>query len=319
LDLYLTLFLLGIAPTLPWWSQPLPGGLGDLDTGVIVSVMAVMYVAELVAERRPASYLAWNAVHACIRPVSGALLAALLLQGASAPFLLAGAVAGGLITLFTHVVRSGAAILRELDPKPDPSPGLVRILEDVVVVALVTASLDAPEIALVGGGVIALISLPRLASRARAFAFVAHLAAARVFQTFRQRRWIPEEELPEWVRDVLAADPLATGQGLRGSRAGMVDLRASRRFDTGWLVLADGRPVFVRGSATGIARLIDLGDLTARRIIEEDFHRALELECDDDRLVRLLFFVSAPSPAALAADFGLAAPSTPDAPQEKNL
>ena len=319
LDLYLTLLLLALAPSLPWWDHPLPGGLGDLNAFPIIGVVAVMYVAEVMAERRPATYLAWNATHAFIRPVSGALLAALLLHGSSTSVLVSGAVAGGLVAFLAHAVRSGGVVLRALDPGPGPSSGLVGILEDVLVLGLVTASLDAPGIALGGAAMVAMLGLPRAASRVRVFAFTTRLAAARVFQAFRQRRWIPTEELPRRVREALAGDTLATGGGLRGARVGVVGLRGCPRFARGWLVMTGGRPVFLPRSGGGAEPFIELGGLTPRAVVEERFHRTVDLEYEQGALVRLLFFVDGPAPPALAADFGLVAASAPVDPAQENL
>src|SRR5690606_29750819 len=137
IDLYLTLLLIGAAPTLPWWTDPLPGALGDLDAPAILMVLGIVYIAEFAAERRPSSALVWNGVHALIRPVSSALLAALLLHGQGPSVLFGGSLAAGLVSWWAHAVRSGGAILRWLDPEPDPSVLLVSMFEDVLVLALV--------------------------------------------------------------------------------------------------------------------------------------------------------------------------------------
>ncbi len=319
LDLYLTLLLLGLAPWLPWWEHPLPGGLSDLNAVPIVAVMAVMYAAEVFAERRPTSYLGWNAAHAFIRPMSGALLAALLLHGsATGPFLV-GVATGGLLTFLAHAVRSGGVVLRDLDPTPGPAPVLVRILEDVLVLGLVTGSLDAPSVAVAGAGVVASLGVPGAPSRIRAFAFTTRLAAARVFQAFRRRRWIPTEELPEWVRAALEGDAFAIAGGLRGARVGVVGLRGAPRFVVGWLVVTGRRAVFVRGPSGGDASVVDLRTLNPRRVAEEAFYRTLDLAYDPGARVRLLFFVDGPGAAALAAEFGVTPESSPGPAPQENL
>ena len=319
LDLYLTLFLLGVAPTLPWWSHPLPGALGDLNALPVVGVVGVMYVLEAWAERRPSSSLLWNATHALIRPVSGALLIALLLHGSDPVVLVAGAVAGGAITSLTHAVRSGDAILRRLDPGPDPDPRLLSAFEDVVVLGLVAASLDAPRPALGAAGAVALMGIPLARSRVRAFVFATRLTAARVFQTFRQRRWTPTERLPRWVRAALDDDILAPGGGLRGARAGVLGMRGFARFTTGWLVVRGDRPVFVHGPEGGVGRLAELNALTPTDVADEEFHRRVDLLDEEGRPVRILFFVTGPSSAALAAEFGIPVPRATAAGGQKNL
>lgn len=74
IDLYLTLLFLGVMPTTTWWSDPLPGALGDLDSLGIMVMLGGFYLLEFAAERFPTATLVWNAFHTVIRPVSGALL-----------------------------------------------------------------------------------------------------------------------------------------------------------------------------------------------------------------------------------------------------
>ena len=81
IDLYLTLLFLGVMPTTTWWSEPLPGALGDLDSLAVMIMLGSFYLLEFAAERFPTPTLVWNAFHTVIRPVSVALLALLLLDG----------------------------------------------------------------------------------------------------------------------------------------------------------------------------------------------------------------------------------------------
>lgn len=301
-DLYLTLLVLGAAPTMPWWDHPLPGALSDLDASTILIVVGIVYILEFTAERRPTSALAWNAVHALIRPVSGALLAALLLHGQGPVLQLGGALAAGSIASFAHAVRSGGAIVRWLDPAPDPNPLLVSTLEDTIVLGLVVASLDAPPVALGAAIVLSLLAAPRAFTSARAFLFAIRFAGSRVFQSFRQRTWRRAEQLPPWVRAALADDIMAPGGGLRGARAAVLRMPGLPRFTTGWIVVRGDDPAFVHGRGD---RQVDLGSLRAIEVVEHDLFRSLELRDEADHTVRVLFFVDGPGPAALGAEFGL--------------
>jgi hypothetical protein len=322
IDLYLTLLVLGAAPTLPWWDHPLPGSLGDLDATSIVVVIGLTYALEFLAERRPASALVWNAVHALIRPVSGALLAALLLHGQGLSVVIPGALVGGLLTSLSHAVRSGSILLRWLDPAPDPHPLLVSLLEDAVVVALVVLSLDRPAVALGAASALLVVALPLAPSRVRAFVFATRLAAARAFQSFRQRAWTPTDQLPAWVRNSLRDDLMAPGGGLRGARAGILRMPDLARFVTGWVVVRGDDPAFVFGSRGREGRAVELGALTLGQVVEEEFYRRVDLRDGEGRALRMFFFVNGPSAAALAAEFGgpgsRTAPHAPDA-TEKNL
>ncbi|MEX2465615.1 MAG: DUF4126 domain-containing protein [Gemmatimonadota bacterium] len=302
IDLYLTLLVLGAAPTLPWWDHPLPGALGDLDAPAILIVVGVVYLLEFTAERQPASALVWNAVHALIRPVSGALLAALLLHGQTPAVLLAGSLAGGFVASLAHAVRSGGAIVRWLDPSPDPHVLLVSMFEDTLVLGLTVASLDAPPVALGAALVLVLLAAPRAAVETRAFVFAIRFAASRVFQSFRERSWRRAERLPKWVRDALADDVMAPGGGLRGAPAAVLRMPGLPRFTTGWVVVRGDDPAFVYGRG---GRQVELGALRAVEVRDEGFFRTLELRGENDHAVRIFFFVNGPSAAAIEAEFGV--------------
>jgi hypothetical protein len=302
IDLYLTLLVIGAAPTMPWWDHPLPGALGDLDAPTILIVVGIVYILEFAAERRPASALVWNALHALIRPVSGALLAALLLHGQSPGLILGGSLAAGAMASLAHAVRSGGAIVRWLDPAPDPHVLLVSMLEDTIVLGLVVASLDAPPVALAAALALVVLAGPRASADARAFIFAIRFAANRVFQTFRQRSWRRAEQLPPWVRTALADDIMAPGGGLRGTRAAVLRMPGLARFTTGWVVVRGDDPAFVYGRGD---RRVELGRLRGVEVKEQDFFRSLDLRDPENRPVRILFFVNGPGPAALEAEFGL--------------
>jgi len=216
IDLYLTLLFLEVMPTTTWWSEPLPGVLGDLDSLAVMIMLGSFYLLEFVAERFPTPTLAWNAFHTVIRPVSVALLALLLLDG-QAPLVIAfGAVIAGALASAAHSIRSGALILRWLGSSPAPHPLLTSLVEDVVVLGLVSLVIDQPTWALAAGVLLAVGG----ASRVRAFIFAVRLAAGRVFQTLGARRWTNTEHFPRWVRTALEGDVMAPGGGLHGSPVG---------------------------------------------------------------------------------------------------
>jgi hypothetical protein len=303
IDLYLTLLFLGaVAPMTSWRIGPLPGALGDLDSGQVLIVVGMFYVLEFAAERYAPSALVWNAFHAIIRPVAGALLALLLLDGEPMLLALAGAIVAGTLSSFAHAVRSGGAIVRWLGSATAPHVLIVSTLEDSIVVGLIALSLDFPLVALVCA--VALVGGAALVgpSHARAFTFAVRLAVARVAQTITQRRWLGPEELPPWVRHSMEGDVLAPGGALRGSPAGAHRLPAAPRFATGWVVVRGGSPLFVyrRGNA---AAWVDLGPLTAERVVETGFFRRVDLKTSSGAPVCVFFGVNGPSEASLRAEF----------------
>lgn len=303
IDLYLTLLFLGaVAPMTSWRVGPLPGALGDLDSPEVLIVVGMFYLLEFAAERYAPSRLVWNAFHAIIRPVAGALLALLLLDGEPVLLALGGAIVAGGLASFAHAVRSGGAIVRWLGSATAPHVLIVSMLEDVIVVGLIALSLDFPlaalatSVVIVGGA--ALVG----PSHARAFAFAVRLAIARVAQTLTQRRWLGPEELPPWVRDSLEGDEMAPGGALRGSPAAAHRLPGAPRFTTGWVVVRGGSPLFVyrKGQETPS---VDLGPLAAERVVETSFFRRVDLKTSSGTPVCVFFGVNGPSEASLRAEF----------------
>jgi hypothetical protein len=302
IDLYLTLLFLGAAPTTSWWSGPLPGALGDLDSPEVLIMVGTCYLLEFSAERSAASTLVWNAFHAVIRPVAGALLALLLLDGEPLWLSLAGAVTAGAIASFAHAVRSGGAIVRWLGSAAAPHVLIVSMLEDALVLGLVALSLDVPIAALAISATLLCVAGLAFPPHARAFGFAVRLAVARVAQTLTQRRWLGPEELPPWVRSSLEGDQVAPGGALRGSPAGAHRLPGAPRFATGWVVVRGGSPLFVYRRGKEPAS-VDLGPLTAEGVLETSFFRRVDLRTSNGTPVCVFFGVNGPSEASLKAEF----------------
>lgn len=302
IDLYLTLLVLGAVPTIGLWEQPLPGALADLDSPSVLIVVGAFYLLEFAAERNAPTALVWNAFHAVIRPVSGMLLAFLLLDGQVLGVVIAGALVAGLLASFAHAARSGSAVVRWLAAARAPRVLLVSALEDAVVLGLVALSLDLPIWAF--GTSLALVVLlsPRLPSDVRAFGFAVRLVVGRVFHGLTRRRWLGPDELPDWVRETLDDDDvLAPGGALRGSPVGAHRVPGSPRFVTGWLVVRGGSPVLVfrrRGTAVRVA----LGFPT-ERVLEHGFFRRVDLRAGDGGRGCLFFNLHGPSTASLGAEF----------------
>ncbi len=308
-DLYLTLLLIGAAPTTPWWDPPLPGALGDLDSPGVLLMVGTFYILEFLAERRAPAGLLWNAFHAAIRPIAGALIALLLLDGAALPVMLSGAVLAGALTSLAHAVRSGGFVVRWLGSVTSPHVLLVSLLEDTIVIGLVVLALDAPRWALGVAGTLALVGLIRSPSHARAFAFAVRLAAARAFQTFTHRRWMGPEEIPLWVRRALEGGTLAPGGGLRGSPAAAHRLPGAPRFTAGWIVIRGGSPLFVfpgsivPGRVGGRARTVELGGLTGERVVERGFFRRIDLATAEGSSACVFVGLDGPSVESLNTEF----------------
>jgi hypothetical protein len=298
-DLYLTLLFLGAAPALGWWDF-LPGALGDLDsTGVLVMV-GTFYVLELLTELLPSAALFWNAFHAIIRPVAGALLALLLLAGYPVGVMVPGAMVAGVLASVAHATRTGGGVLFWLDSRRVPNRLLVALLEDAAVLGMVVLALDHPALALAVAGVVCVASFRVVGSQVRAFAFAVGLVWARVWLTLGQPRWADPEEFPWWVRDALKDDVMAPGGGLRGSRAAGHRLPGAPRFAIGWVVVRGDTPLFVFRRRARTNR-VDLGPLQAVGVVESAFFRRVEL--GDSESSNLYFRLDGPGRESLRAEF----------------
>lgn len=304
-DLYLTLLFIGAAPTTGLWDSPLPGALQDLDSPSVLIMVGTFYLLEFWAERSPPAALAWNAFHAIIRPVSGALLALLLLDGHPPLILAAGAIAGGVLASVAHAVRSGSAVLRWLGTGAAPSVLLVSLCEDVLVLGLVALTLDLPSWAFAISVLGALALAFQSRSLLRAFRYAIGLGVGHLFQSLRQRRWMNTDELPGWVQSAMEDDDLlAPGGALRGTRAGGWRVEGRRRFLVGWVVVRGGAPVFVYRQYWS-ARCVDLGIFQVGEILDQDLFRRVDLKSDGPGGF-LLFGSGGPSTEGLAAEFASA-------------
>jgi hypothetical protein len=298
-DLYLTLLVLGAAPGSGWW-ESLPGALGDLGAPGVVLIVGSFYLLEFLAEAWPSSALIWNAFHAIIRPLAGALLALLLLDGQPASVVVPGAIVAGLLASGSHAARTGGGVLLWLDSARHPSRVLIALLEDVSVLGTVVLVLDAPQVALGVALAVLLLTLRLAGSQVRAFAFAVRLVWARAWRSLGQPRWDDPESFPRWVRDALEGDVMAPGGGLRGSPAGGHLLPRTPRFVVGWVVVRGDTPLFVypRRGAPGT---VDLGPLRASRVSESAFFRRVELLGPPP--ANLYFGLDGPGPESLRAEF----------------
>lgn len=307
IDLYLTLLFIGAGSATGLWEPPLPGALGDLDPPAVLAMVGAFYVAELVAERFPASALVWNAFHAVIRPVSGALLALLLLDGESLPLIVAGSLAAGALASVAHGVRTGAWVLHGLGEAPGPSRLLVSLAEDAVVLGAVALAIQAP---LWGVGVALLVLLgasPFARSLLRAFRYAIVLGIGRVFRTIGPRRWRRAEELPDWAASALANDDgaLEHAASSRGCPAAAWRLEGAPRFAIGWIVVRGGRAVFLFRRRRGRVDRVDLAGRRAASVRDRDLFRRVELGADG---ARSFLFIGSTGPSAESLRAELAGP-----------
>ncbi|MEV0784847.1 DUF4126 domain-containing protein [Streptomyces sp. NPDC050423] len=139
-------------------------------TDVLV-VAGVLFLCEMVADKIPYVDSVWDTAHTFVRPLAGAVVAALL-AGAdgSLPELAAGAV-GGSTALMSHLVKAGTRMAVNTSPEPFSNIAMSAV-EDLGVAAVVTFAIFHPVIAAGIAGTLllsGLLILAFLASRIRRF------------------------------------------------------------------------------------------------------------------------------------------------------
>jgi hypothetical protein len=120
----------------------------SLQRADVLVIAAVLFLCEAVADKIPYVDSAWDVVHTVIRPVAGAVVAALLAgHDGSLSQLAAGAV-GGSTALASHLVKAGTRLA--VNTSPEPASNIVlSVLEDLAVAAVVVLALFHPVAAAV--------------------------------------------------------------------------------------------------------------------------------------------------------------------------
>ncbi|TXL92673.1 DUF4126 domain-containing protein [Streptomyces sp. IB2014 016-6] len=167
INAYAVVLLLGIFGA-TGLTDEVPESLQRTDVLVVVGVL---FVCEAVADKIPYVDSIWDSVHTVIRPLSGAVVAALLAgQSGSLPEITAGAV-GGSTALVSHLVKAGTRMAVNTSPEPFSNIA-VSTLEDLGVAGIITFAIFHPlAAAIVAGGLLLLgiVIIIFLASKIRRF------------------------------------------------------------------------------------------------------------------------------------------------------
>ncbi|MFD9035522.1 DUF4126 domain-containing protein [Streptomyces sp. NPDC059567] len=139
-------------------------------TDVLIAA-GVLFLCEAVADKIPYVDSVWDSVHTVIRPIAGAVVAALLAgESGSLPELAAGAV-GGTTALLSHLVKAGTRMAINTSPEPFSNIGM-SVAEDLGVAGIITFAIFNPEVAAIIAAVLlvlGLVILIFLAQRIRRF------------------------------------------------------------------------------------------------------------------------------------------------------
>ena len=133
LNLYLTVFVTGLALRLDWVALPTPlQGLEVLGHTVILAVAGVLYLIEFFADKIPWIDTAWDAVHTFIRPVGAAALAVAAMGDAHPVFEIVAVLLAGGMALSAHTAKAGTRVMVNASPEPFSNIGL-SLAEDGLV------------------------------------------------------------------------------------------------------------------------------------------------------------------------------------------
>ncbi|MFB7374032.1 DUF4126 domain-containing protein [Streptomyces sp. NPDC056222] len=149
-------------------SDEVPASLQRTD---VLIAAGVLFLCEAVADKIPYVDSVWDSVHTVIRPIAGAVVAALLAgESGSLPELAAAAV-GGSTALLSHLVKAGTRMAINTSPEPFSNIGM-SIAEDLGVAGIITFAIFNPEVAAIIAAVLlvlGLVILGFLAHRIRRF------------------------------------------------------------------------------------------------------------------------------------------------------
>ena len=171
LNLYLTVFVTGLALRLDWVALPAPlQGLEVLGHTVILAVAGFLYLIEFFADKIPWIDTAWDAVHTFIRPVGAAALAVAAMGDAHPVFEIVAVLLAGGMALSSHAAKAGTRVMANASPEPFSNIGL-SLAEDGLVLGglglLAWSPLAALICAVLGVGTVILF-LPTIARGVRA-------------------------------------------------------------------------------------------------------------------------------------------------------
>jgi hypothetical protein len=137
----------------------------------VLIVAGVLFLCEAVADKIPYVDSIWDTAHTVIRPVAGAVVAALLAgESGSLPELAAGAV-GGTSALMSHLVKAGTRMAINTSPEPFSNIA-VSTAEDLGVAGIISFAVFHPLAAAIIAGtllVLGVVTLAFLATRIRRF------------------------------------------------------------------------------------------------------------------------------------------------------
>lgn len=154
INAYAVVLLLGVFGV-TGFSDEVPAALQRTD---VMIVAGVLFLCEMVADKIPYVDTAWDVVQTAVRPVAGAVVAALLAgESGSLPEIAAGAI-GGSTALVSHLVKAGTRMAVNTSPEPFSNIAL-SAAEDLGVAGIVVFAVFHPLAAAIIAATLLLLGL----------------------------------------------------------------------------------------------------------------------------------------------------------------
>ncbi len=144
LNLYLTVFSLGLMQRLEWIS--LPDSMAIVANPWVMGTAAVLFLIEFAADKIPYIDNSWDAVHTFIRVPAGALLAASAFGDVPQQWLWIAALLGGFVSFTSHGAKATARLAVNASPEPF-SNWFLSFVEDALSLTLLWLVSSHPYIA----------------------------------------------------------------------------------------------------------------------------------------------------------------------------
>ena len=179
LNVYLTVFSLGIMARMHWLA--LPDGLHALTNPWVMGVSGVLFAGEFFADKIPGFDLVWNALHTFVRIPAAALMAYAAGEHLTPEMHLLVTCVGAMVAAIAHGSKTALRVAVTPSPEPVSNIGL-STAEDAVALSLSWLVMHHPYVA---GATAAVLSIAGLA--AVWVSFSAIKAAGRALFSHRRR------------------------------------------------------------------------------------------------------------------------------------
>lgn len=151
---YLVVLILGVADRLGDFAD-VPDALARWD---VLTVAAVLYAMEFVADKIPYIDSTWDAISTAIRPTAGAVIALLIAGDATTLEQAVLVTVGGGTALLSHLVKAGIRV--GINSSPEPVTNVTASVgEDLTVAGVVTLAVFHPWVALSIAAVLLVVGL----------------------------------------------------------------------------------------------------------------------------------------------------------------